>query len=302
MFALRSHCRFLLFPLVGLVLLCAISAQAQETIRLPLMVDGEYVGLSTQIYRPAGKGPFPTLIFHHGSTFRGTNPQHFAAAFDPKPMAEWFVAHGWAVVLPSRRGRGGSDGVYDEGFAEDRSDGYSCQPSRSIPGADRALRDVDAATDMILAMTFVDRSQVVVGGHSRGGVLSVAHAGRNPGLYRGVLNFVGGWVGEDCNRVIYKSAPYIDRLLLVRGTTTPLPMLWLYGKNDSYCSEDYYRRNFEVFIKAGGHAEYQQYTLPKQVDGHALVFYPKIWGADVERYLAARGLPFKEGEARVAAN
>ena len=301
MFALRFHGRFLV---ICCAMLCTVSARAsaQETIRMPVEIDGEHVSLSTQIYRPVGKGPFPTLIFHHGSTYRGTKPQQFAMVFDPKPMAEWFVAHGWAVVLPSRRGRGGSDGVYDEGFAEDRDFGYSCSPARSIPGADRALRDIDAATDLILKMTFVDATQVVVGGHSRGGILSIAHAGRNPDMYRGVLNFVGGWVGEDCNHVIYKSAPYIDRLLMGRGTTTALPMLWLYAENDSYCSEDYYRRNFEVFINAGGHAEYRQYTLPKRVDGHALVFFPKVWGGAVEHYLAARGLPVQAGETRMAAN
>ena len=48
--------------------------------------------------------------------------------------------------MPARRGRGGSEGAHDEGFELDRTRGYSCDPALSIPGADRALDDIDAAT------------------------------------------------------------------------------------------------------------------------------------------------------------
>ena len=71
--------------------------------------------LMARIYQPAGAGPFPLLIFHHGSTGRGTDPTIFANRYEPKVLIEWFTARGWAVVLPSRRGRGGSEGRYDEG-------------------------------------------------------------------------------------------------------------------------------------------------------------------------------------------
>jgi len=47
----------------------------------------------------------------------------------------------------------------------------------SVAGADRALRDVEAAMDATLAMPLVDRTRVVIGGQSRGGILSVAYAG-----------------------------------------------------------------------------------------------------------------------------
>jgi len=47
--------------------------------------------------------------------------------------------------------------------------------------------------DAILAMPFVDDERVVMGGQSRGGILSVAYAGRRPEQVKGVINFVGGW-------------------------------------------------------------------------------------------------------------
>ncbi len=97
--------------------------------------------------------------------------------------------------MPARRGRGGSGGEYDEGFEVVPALGYACDPSRAIPGADRALRDIEAAMAAILAMPFVDRDRVVIGGQSRGGILSVADAGLHPEQLKGVINFVGGWSG-----------------------------------------------------------------------------------------------------------
>ncbi len=41
------------------------------------------------------------------------------------------------VAFPQRRGRGQSDGLYDEGFKPDRSS-YSCQEDLTLGGAERA--------------------------------------------------------------------------------------------------------------------------------------------------------------------
>jgi len=48
----------------------------------------------------------------------------------------------------------------------------------------------------ILTMPFVDRDRVVIGGQSRGSILSVAYAGQHPEQVKGVINFVGGWSGS----------------------------------------------------------------------------------------------------------
>ena len=196
---------------------------------VPVTVDGEPVKLAVITYKPAGAGPFPTLIFHHGSTGRGVDPTIFARPYDPKVLAEWFTTRGWAVVLPSRRGRGGSEGTYDEGFALDRKQGYTCEQPLSLAGADRALRDIDAITPAILAQPFVDRSKVAVGGQSRGGILAIAWSGRQPGVPRAAVNFVGGWMGAGCS-----SASAINQNLFNRGAAYGQPTIWLYGDKDPF--------------------------------------------------------------------
>src|SRR6516164_6074444 len=51
-----------------LLFLAGPPALAQERSMVPVSVDGETVKLAVITYKPAGNGPFPTLIFHHGST------------------------------------------------------------------------------------------------------------------------------------------------------------------------------------------------------------------------------------------
>src|SRR5262247_3072519 len=217
--ALARARRALMAPaLVHLILAVTLPspAQAQEARMVPVTVDGEPVRLEMRIYRPADDTPAPTLVFNHGSTGTGTNPQAFTRPLDFPEVARFFVARGWAVVIPARRGRGGSEGVYDEGFWPDRSRGYACDQTLSPAGADRALRDVEAAMRAIVAMPFVDRTRMVIGGQSRGGILSIAYAGGHPEQVKGAINFVGGWNGTRC-----QLAAFINRSLFVRGARFP---------------------------------------------------------------------------------
>ena len=181
----------------------------------PVTVDGEQVKLAVITYKPAGNGPFPTLVFHHGS----------------------------------------------------------------------ALRDIDAVTPVLLAQPFVDRSRFVVGGQSRGGVLTVAWAGLHPEMPRAAINFVGGWMGEGCS-----TAKQINQTLFKRGATYPQPMLWLYGDRDRFYSLAHSHSNFDAFQAAGGRGTFNEFAPPDGVNGHSISGYPALWADKVASYLAERGL------------
>jgi endonuclease YncB( thermonuclease family)/dienelactone hydrolase len=265
---------------------------AQERAMVPLAIDGEQVRLATITYKPPGNGPFPTLIFHHGSTGRGRDPALFERPYDPKALAGWFTARGWAVILPSRRGRGGSEGTYDEGFEPDRAQGYSCDPTRALAGAERALSDIDAITPVLLAQPFVDRERVAVGGVSRGGILAVAWSGRQPGVARAVINFVGGWLSERC-----ASIDNVNAELFRRGSAFKRSTIWLYGYRDSYYSLRHSRKNFDAFRAAGGKGAFREYDPPEGLDGHQIAAIPDLWTETLEAYLADKDLPAKIPQA-----
>jgi dienelactone hydrolase len=266
------------------VLVTTSTAWAQQARMVPVTVDGETVRLEMRVYQPTGATPSPTLVFNHGSTGSGRDPSIMTRPTDFPQLARFFVDRGWAVVMPNRRGRGGSDGLYDEGFGDDRARGYTCEPARSIPGADRALRDIDAAMDAILAMPFVDRTRVMVGGQSRGGILSVAYAAQRPELVQGVINFVGGWLGTGC-----RTASEVNQALLTRGARYPGEMLWLYGDEDPFYALSHTRANFAAFRAAGGTGRFLEFPKPATANGHRIVGFPDMWGADVEAYLKRRG-------------
>ena len=258
------------------------AAGAQEATLVPVTVDGERVRLEMRIYRPVTSEPAPTLVFNHGSTGRGIDPRVFTRRIDYPEVAKFFVDRGWAVVMPARRGRGGSEGLYDEGFAPNRALGYVCDASLPLAGAERALRDVEAAMDAILAMPFVDPTRVMIGGQSRGGILSVAYAGRRPEQVKGVINFVGGWMGVGC--------PYpINRTLFVRGARYPGETLWLYGDEDRFYPLSHSRENFAAFQSAVGTGTFHEF--PPSAGGHGIWQFPNNWAPLVAGYLERQGLP-----------
>jgi pimeloyl-ACP methyl ester carboxylesterase len=165
--------------------------------RYALGENGKPVRLEVVLFKPEGEGPFPLLVFNHGSTGTGKLPDRFTRTSWNFGLADFFLERGWMVAFPQRRGRGRSDGLYDEGFAPLRGNGYSCDPPRSLPGADRALDDIEAAVGTLLRRPDVSPGPILMGGNSRGGVLSIAYAGKHPEQVLGVINFVGGWISED---------------------------------------------------------------------------------------------------------
>lgn len=237
--------------------------------------------LEMAVYRPSGKGPFPTLVFNHGSTGSGNQPEWFKLTWTSPEFAEYFTSHGWQVLFPQRRGRGQSDGLYDEGFSADRSKGYSCEPERTIAGFERAVADLDEVMTHVLARPDVKLKQILIGGVSRGGILSVAYAGRRSELFVGVLNFVGGWIGDVC-----RQAPVVNPALMRRGASFKHPTLWLYGDRDPYYKLSHSRENFEAFKAAGGQGDFLEFAPTPGRNGHSLHNEPSIWTTAVDRYLA----------------
>ena len=248
----------------------------------PFTENGQPVSLEVVLFRPLKEGTWPILVFNHGSTGDGSNPALFGATFTNKAIASHFVDRGWIVAFPQRRGRGLSDGLYDEGFTPDRSR-YSCEEQITLAGADRALDDLDAATDWIRARPDVDTTRMLVGGTSRGGILSVAYVGRRPEVYFAAVNFVGGWLGEGCGD--FES---VNRTLFVQGAGFRGPSLWLYGANDSFYSLAHSRGNFDAFRSAGGLGFFHAFERAPGLDGHFLINDAALWGNTVDAFVDQR--------------
>jgi dienelactone hydrolase len=138
---------------------------------------------------------------------------------------------------------------------------------------------------VILGMPLVDRERVVIGGQSRGGILSGAYAGEHHTKIKGVINFVGGWMGTRC-----VNASSINQALLTRGARYPGEVLWLYGDGDPFYSLSHSRENFAAFKAAGGNGIFLEFSPPSGATGHQIVRYPDLWRPIVDDYLRRQRL------------
>jgi TolB-like protein/class 3 adenylate cyclase/dienelactone hydrolase/Tfp pilus assembly protein PilF len=232
---------------------------------------GQALRLRAWLYRIPGDRRQPLIIFNHGST-DGTTA---AAIFRYPVQAGIFQSMGWDVVVPMRKGRGGSDGPVLE-------------PSdHSVPDeeqVDSAVEDLDAVVDFMRAQPYVDPARIVVAGQSRGGFLASIYAGRHPEKISGVLNFSGGWWSEDWG------GEFNTRFFAEAGRETTRPMLWLYASNDPYYDSSAVRRSFAAFEAAGGKG-----TLFEAGEiagsGHDLSIWPKKWQQPVAAFLASISKP-----------
>ncbi len=250
----------------------------RSTIRVPTSweFDGKPLTLEAVTYKPPGVGPFPTIIFNHGST----RPEMVRFTWTSPNLAAFFTSAGWQVMFPQRRGRGRSDGVYDEGY-EKGSTEYACDPKIALAGMDHAVSDLDAVMAHLTTLGDVDRKRLIIGGVSRGGALAAVYASVRPTQFRGVLNFVGGWMDERCKHVDQINMP-----LFVRGANFDKPMLWLYGDKDPFYSLEHSRKNFDAFVRAGGRGRFIALTPPKGYSGHDIHGDASLWGSAVNAYLS----------------
>ncbi len=259
---------------------CAtVAVRLDERIPTSFTENGAPVSLELVYFRPVTGDRHPVLVMHHGSTGNGSDPSLFRETFTSKSVVRHFAQRGWAVAFPQRRGRGLSDGLYDEGFTDNRS-GYSCARDRALSGAERALEDINVISDSIRSRSDVDSTRMLLGGVSRGGILAVTHAARRPDVYLGVLNFVGGFIGEGCGDHLD-----INRSLFVEGAAFPGTSLWLYGENDTFYSLPYSRGNFAAFTAAGGRGNMHEFTRAPGLNGHFIINDGALWAATVDAYV-----------------
>ena len=259
----------------------ALAQPAAETIWIP-MTETRPAGapralkLEATLYRPARPEGAPVLIFNHGSTgnFRiaPTETQRYPE------LAAFFVARGFTVLIPMRRGRGASEGEYLER--------YECDARTLEAGVERAIEDLDAVMSFAAVQPWFDPTRFVLGGMSRGGLLSVAYAARRGTTARGILNFAGGWIAEPCERRIGFNA----RAFGQRREPSVIPNLWLYSENDRNYGAGAIRAGHAAFEKAGGKAELAIFP-PISPDGH--IFLPRtpaVWSDTVAAWLTRLGL------------
>lgn len=189
-----------------------------------VVVQSGALELRALLWRPDGRGPFPAVLFNHGSGPAGATlaPQLIA-------LGPLFARHGYVFLFLFRRGAGlsASEGansfdLMNHEFADGGWEARNRLQLRLLETDD--LNDALAGLAFLRALPEVDPRRVSVAGHSFGGSLSLLVAERDSAL-RAVIDFGGAAKS-------WPHSPQLRERLLVAAGRAAAPVFLIHAAND----------------------------------------------------------------------
>ena len=177
--------------------------------------------IQAYLYRPAGTGPFPLVIYNHGSR---ENRERESWPFSYVGRA--LLQNRYAVLVPERRGYGRSDGAT---YSEEMRQGIGryaalSESPRFVGRLQAESDDVLAALDFIRTLPFVDQSRLGIMGWSFGGIVTMFTISRSD-AFRAAVDQAGGALTWD------GSAALREALVAAARRARP-PVLLMVAQND----------------------------------------------------------------------
>ncbi len=250
----------------------AATGNAEDAVRQPELIGFRSGDLDLKgfIWKPLGSGPFPAILWNHGS-------EKSPGAVDS--VATFFVARGYVFFVPHRRGQGHSPGPYI--MDQLRTAGSAAERSLMLVRLHEAqFGDQLAALTYLKSLPFVDRRRLTVMGFSFGGIQTMLAVGRGS-RYRVAVNCSGA-------AQTWSSSPDLQRRLIAAARRAAMPVFFLQAQNDYDLTPN---RVLSEQVKASGkRAESRVYPAhgSSAQDGHRFcVRGVNVWGPDVVRFIEA---------------
>jgi carboxymethylenebutenolidase len=103
------------------------------------------------LWKPQGSGPFPAIVWNHGSErLPGSQPA----------LAGFYTAHSYVFFVPHRRGQGRSPGSYIQDLVAQSPPGERAQHMVEVQQAE--VDDVVAAVNYLKGQSFVDAARIAI--------------------------------------------------------------------------------------------------------------------------------------------
>jgi dienelactone hydrolase len=212
------------------------------------------------LYVPAGAGPFPVMVWNHGSErMPGWRPE----------LGHFYTQHGWAFLVPHRRGHGRSPGDYIGAEPDD---------AKVLAMQDAHNDDVVAAIEWVKHQPRMDAARVAVSGCSYGGIQTLLTAARPVGI-RAAVPFAPG-------AMRWRYSKGLRERLVRAAREARVPELLIQAENDYDLSPS---QILGAELESGGHGHAKTYpaTGASAQDGHGFcVTGFDVWGPDVLAFLA----------------
>jgi|ERR1700722_1449554 carboxymethylenebutenolidase len=170
-----------------LLLLLSLSGNCQLTQTLvPQIVEfsSGKLQLKAYLWKPTGSGPFPAVLFNHGSgDAEADRTAGMPITQAATVLAPFFIKNGYAFFYPFRRGHGPSASqapfMRDVLRREEESRGKEArQRLQFILLTTEQLDDVMAALAFLKTVPGIDSRRIAIAGHSFGGQLTLLAAER----------------------------------------------------------------------------------------------------------------------------
>jgi len=230
------------------------------------------------LHRPAGAGPFPAVVYNHGSS-PGMLSAQAADALGPV-----FVARGWVFFMPFRRGQGLSADagpyIMDEIQSARRSGGMPAAGATMV-----RLLTTDHLADQLAAFAwlrgqpFVQPERVAVAGNSFGGIETVL--GAEHGGYCAAVDSAGGAQS-------WAKTPALRELLTRAARNARVPIFFFQAENDHDLSPS---RVLSAAMKEAGKPFEVKIYPPfgsSAGEGHGFGYFGSaVWAGDVFTFLDA---------------
>jgi carboxymethylenebutenolidase len=174
------------------------------------------------LYKPEGAGPFPAVLFNHGSGPGYTSDELFQA------LGPRFVARGWVFFAPWRRGQGASETVgpyiMDDINGAWRKDGVAAAAAVLVRRHETdQLDDQLAGLAWLRSAAFVTRGRIAVAGHSFGGIQTVLGVERAD--YCAGIDMAGGAMS-------WKLNPQLQAVMNRAVRNARAPIFFFQAEND----------------------------------------------------------------------
>jgi dienelactone hydrolase len=226
------------------------------------------------LYKPDGPGPFPAVVFNHGSG------RSYTKQFEA--LGPVYNQHGWVFFAPYRRGHGLSKdaGPYieDEMNKAAQSGGESARSATMVRILETDhLHDQLAGLAWLKKSGFVQPNRIAVAGNSFGGIQTVL--GAEHGDYCAAIDSAGA-------AQTWAESPEVRALMTRSVRNARIPIFFLQAENDWDLGPS---KTLSAAAKSAGRPYqvkiYPPYGASKE-DGHAFGYFGSaIWGADVFQFL-----------------
>jgi dienelactone hydrolase len=288
---LRASC----FVVMGWLCLAVTTARAADRLSeiayIPIEGEGWGARMQAGVFRPAGDGPFPVIVYSHGRS--GTEAERSRTRVpDPRGHVRYWLGKGFAVVAPIRPGYGESGG------ADGEDSGVRYDVFGNCWGAPDFAHSADSASSAVLTtlawlrrQPWADAHRVVLAGVSMGGLASIAAAARHPDGVVAYVNFSGGTGGNGTRAAEHSCGlETMSSLMYAYGRRTTVPSLWLYAPNDSYWGADWPRTWHRAYAANRAPSRFVMTEPVPNADGHQLLTRgSRLWTAHVDAFLAEVG-------------